>query len=395
MQYGITPKGYRRKTYQEFLDELNSLAQTMFGEDIDLSPDNPLGKVIQILAWYGSQGEEINESIFLNQYVIYAEGKALDNAVKNIGINRKAAQPSSITEKDQVIIEGTPGKVIRKGYVVGTKKHIIFNSQEAAEIGEDGKATITVVSQQVGKEANVGPGEINVIVNPETGISKVYNLVAAEGGTDTETDEELRARYFRSLSIGGNATRESIEAALLNQEDIIDAKVLENTTMEEKDGIPPKSIAPLVYGGNDQKIAEIIMKSKAAGIRSYGTTEIQVLDSQQMEHTIGFTKPVETPIYVKIRIERDTGYDGDTQVKTAAIKYIGGIDADQTHYKGLQLGEAVIHSKLLAAIACSNKIKDIQVEISTEDDNYIEGNIPISKDHIAITDPEKVVITYA
>ena len=390
MQYGITPKGYRRKTYQEFLNELNSLAQTMFGEDIDLSPDNPLGKVIQILAWYGSQGEEINESIFLNQYVIYAEGKALDNAVKNIGINRKAAQPS----KGTITIEGQADATVPKGFTVGTINGITFQTTETVTLTE-GQATVPIISTNTGKETNVPANTITEIINPIAAVSKVYNQDPTTEGTNIETDEELRARYFRSLSIGGNATRESIEAALLNQEDIIDAKVSENTTMEEKDGIPPKSIAPLVYGGNDQKIAEIIMKSKAAGIRSYGTTEIKVLDSQQIEHTIGFTRPVETPIYVKIRIERDTGYDGDAQVKTAAIKYIGGIDADQTHYKGLQLGEAVIHSKLLAAIACSNKIKDIQVEISTEDDNYIEGNIPISKDHIAITDPEKVVITYA
>lgn len=394
-EYGVTLEGYRRKDYNTYLVELQEMAKKLFGRDIDLTPDNPMGKVLQILAWYGSTADEINEDIFLSQFVIFAEGQALDNAVKLIGLTRKAAQPSSIIEKDQVIIEGTPGKVIRKGYAVGTKEHIIFNSQEAVEIGEDGKATITVVSQQVGKEANVGPGEINVIVNPETGISKVYNLVAAEGGTDTETDLELKERYFRSLAIGGNSTRESIEAALLNLENVIDAQVDENVEMEEINGVPPKAIAPLVYGGTPEVIAETILKAKAAGIRSYGTTEIKVKDKKGMEHTIGYTIPKDLPIYVKAKIEREAGYEGDQEVKTAIIQYIGGINEDQTYYKGLQLGEAVVVNKIIAAIACRNKVKDLEVEVGIKEGEYGQGNILVEKDQIAITDPEKIVIEYA
>lgn len=393
-KYGVTKEGYIRKTYLEFLEDLEQLAIKLFGNEIDLSPDNPLGKLIQIMAWYGSTAEETNEDIFLNQFIIFAEGKALENGVKNIGITRKAAQPSVINKTDQVIIKGQPGKEIIKGFQVGTPEGVIFTTTERKTIKEDGTASVKLIALQTGKGTNVAAGTINTIINPEMGIDSVENLTAAVNGTDIETDEELKARYFKSLSIGGNSTRESIEAALLNLEEVIDAKVTENTKMIEVDGTPPKSIAPLVYGGNEEEIALAIMKSKAAGIRSYGAIEKTVQDSRGEEHIIGFTIPQEQNIYLKVTIERDTGYEGDEQVKTSIIKYIGGQDQDQAYYKGLQLGESVVVNKIIAAIACDSKIKDLSVEISTTPGDYAAANIPIEKDQIATTDPEKVVIVY-
>ena len=60
----------------------------------------------------------------------------------------------------------------------------------------------------------------------------------------------------------------------------------------------------------------------------------------------------------------------------------------------MQLGESVVVNKIIAAIACDSKVKDLSVEISTTPGDYAATNIPIEKDQIATTDPEKVVIVY-
>jgi len=390
-KFGVTVNGFKRKTYNDILNNLQARAREVFGNDINLSNTSFLGMWLQNEAWEIAELWELAEDVYYSAFIDYNEGTSQDNTGKYITISRKPAQRS----KGVITVEGKEGTRISKGFRVGNEQlDIIFETTENAVIENVGMLDIPIVSINPGLNQNVPASTLIKMVNPISGIDKVYNKDITVDGTDAETDKEFRERYYRSISKGGSSTRESVEAALLDMENVTDAFVEENETMEYIDDIPPKSLAPYVFGGEDEEIAKVILKSKAGGIRSYGLTEVLVTDSQGIEHTIGFTRPIVKDIYVRLNIARDKGYLGDDVVTRAVLNYIGGEDAEGISYKGLRLGEDVVMSKIMASVMCLQGVKDIGVEISLDNITYQSTNIEIAKKEIAKTKFDKVVIDY-
>ncbi len=390
-KFGVTKDGFNRKTYNEILEELNNRARELYGENINLSNTSFLGMHLQNEAWELAEMWELAEDVYYSSFVDSAEGISLDNTGKFITITRKPAQKS----KGIITIKGTDGTKINKGFRVATGDlEKVFETTQDGIIGELGIIKIPIISVETGLEMNVPPYSIAEIVNPISGVDEVYNEDITTGGLDIEPDKEFRDRYNRSPSRGGGATREAVEAALLDMQNVTDAFVDENEEMIYVEGVPPKALAPYVFGGEDEEVARTIMKAKAGGIRSYGTTEILVADDKGKEHTIGFTRPTVKDIYVTINITKDKGYPGDDVITRAVINYIGGEDKDGISYKGLKLGENVVISKLMASVMCLEGIKDIDVTVSINNIDFISTNIEIAKKEIAKTKFDKVVINY-
>lgn len=390
-QFGVTINGFKRKSYSDILNNLQARAREVFGDNINLSNTSFLGMWLQNEAWEIAELWELAEDVYYSAFIDYNEGTSQDNTGKYITISRKPAQKS----KGVITIEGREGTRISRGFRVGNENlDIVFETTESAIIGDTGTIDIPIISVNPGLNKNVPANTLIKMINPISGIDKVYNKDITIDGTDIETDKEFRERYYRSISRGGSSTRESVEAALLDMDNVTDAFVEENETMEYKEDIPPKSLAPYVFGGNDKDIAKVILNSKAGGIRSYGNTEVLVADSRGVEHIIGFTRPIVKDIYVKLNIVKDKGYLGDNVVTRAVLNYIGGEDTDGISYKGLKLGESVVISKLMSSVICLQGIKDIEVEISLDDITYQSSNIEIAKREIAKTKFDKVVINY-
>ena len=390
-QFGVTADGFKRKSYNDILSNLQARAREVFGNDINLSNTSFLGMWLQNEAWEIAELWELAEDVYYSPFVDFSEGLSLDSTGKYIAISRKPAQKS----KGAITIEGREGTSIPKGFRVGNKElDIVFETTENKVIGDTRIIDIPIASINPGLNKNVPTNTLVKMVNPISGVDAVYNKDITTGGADTETDKEFRERYYRSISRGGSSTRESVEAALLDMNNVTDALVEENDTMEYIDDIPPKSLAPYVFGGEDEDIAKVILESKAGGIRSYGSTEVQVEDSKGVYHTIGFTRPIVKDIYVKLNIAKDKGYLGDDVVIRAVLNYIGGEDAEGISYKGLKLGENVVISKIMASVMCLQGIKDIGVEIGSDGETYQFSNIEIAKKEIAKTRYDKVVINH-
>lgn len=385
-RFGVTENGFRRKGYLDIISDMEARARELYGEDVNLSERSPLGLFLKNIAWELQEIWQLGEDTYNSAFVDTSEGISQDNVGKYIAIQRKAAQKAN----GIVVIEGTKGTVIPRGFVVSTEATaILFETVEGKTIGENGTIEIPIQAINPGLNGNVPANTITKIVNPIAGVNSVINPEETEGGTDTEADAEFRERYYRSVSIGGSSTRESVEAALLNMENVVDAFVEENETMEYIGDIPPKSLAPYVFGGDDEEIARTILLSKAGGIRSYGTTEVLVEDSKGIEHIIGFTRPIIKEVYVRLTVTKGTGYVGDDVVKEAVLKYIG----DNIN-KGLKLGEDVIVSRIIGVTSLQG-VEDIMVELSLDGEVYSSSNIAVDTKEIARTSIDKVVVNYA
>lgn len=391
MKYGVTKDGFKRKTYTDIIADMQGLAKELFGEDIDVSERNPLGMTLQNMGWEMSVLWEIAEDVYNSNFVDTSEGQALDGTGKYIAMQRKAAQPS----KGFIKIEGVEGTKIPIGFKVANEDlDIVFQTTEMNTIGLDGYIEMPIESVTPGIKYNIPANVLTKVVNPAIGVRRCNNPEPTIDGLDIESDKDFRMRYYRSVSLGGSSTRESVEAALLNIPDIVDAFVEENTSMEVIDGIPPKSLAPYVFGGVDQEIADMILLTKAGGIRSFGTTEIESEDGMGINHTIGFTRPTVKDIYINIEIEKAVDYPGDNVVRRAIMNYLGGQDEDGIIYKGLRLGEDVVLSRLISTIGCLGGVEDITIEISFDGTDYVDSNLVIGKKEIAQTTFDKVVINY-
>lgn len=387
--YGLTKYGFRRKLYPECVADRIKRARKVFGVNIDTSETSFLGKLIRNLSWDEAYLWELAEDVYNAPFVNSAEGTALDNVGMYLTITRRPATKS----KTIVTIYGDDGVVIPKGFKIGTKKGIVFETLEDATINV-GSVDVYVESIGAGKENNVDKETITEILNPALGVDKVINKEAAVGGLNTETDNEFRERYKKSYSRVGGSTVPAITAALLDIDKVVDCEVRENVTMETIDGIPPKAVACFVYGGEDKDIAKTIYDNKAAGIQAFGETVIDITDKKGAVHHIGFTRAKVEEIFVKLKIKKDKDYKGDEAVKRAILNYIGGKDQDGIEYAGLKLGEDVVHSKVLGRAMCLGGIADIEAFISTDGKDWKEANIEIARASIAKTSPEKVVIEY-
>jgi len=389
-EFGLTVTGFKRKPYTQLITDKIERARDLFGEDIEISDRSPLGLYIQSEAWEESKLWDEMENVYFSAFIDDTEGKQLDGLVKYIGLFRKPALQAT----GEIKVTGRIGKEIPQGTKVRTESGIVFETTQAVMLDDSGIATIPIKAVIPGKTGNVTANRIDRLFNPVEGITGITNPERTSNGLEIEADEELRDRYYRSLSRKGKATRAAIEAAILELPTVKDALVLENTTMEtDKNGIPPKAIAPFVFDGNAEEIAEAILATKSAGIQSYGDIVLEVYDSRNYPHKIGYTKASDIQVHVDITLIRNAmfkpGYENI--VRTAVIRYIGGLDGDGTEFRGLGLGQTIVHSRIIA-ITHDQGINDAIVRISTDGDNWVEENLAVPIMQIAITDYTKVVV---
>lgn len=487
-EYGLTENGFNKKSRVEIEEVMKQRAKNHFGDNVNLSDNSPLGKIIKNTAYELAENWQAGESVYNSSFVDFATGVSLDYLCKLIGISRRSATSST----GEQTFYGDNGVIIPEGFLVETEDGIGFITTESG-IVESGSITLPIESVGTGSENNIDAGFITEIINPISGLESTENLVATTGARDREEDFELRDRFEQSVARGGASTIDSIRASLLQLDNVIDAIINENNTMETSQGkitvtdtstsdgdiiisinqlseinathynleytisilstdttteiaskiasalnvddyfdgitsstnivtisdsylnivdidfnanttdssagaeilnMPSKSIECFVYGGTDEDIYTSIFDTKAAGIMAYGNNFYSVEDSLGNFHPIGFSRPdfIDTWVNADITTNDVFPLDGNTQVQTEIIKYIGGIDEDNTEYVGLGLGEDVIRTRIIAAIHNVDGIIDVDLTIGTESSSLSTSNIEINTEEVAITDDTKVEV---
>lgn len=382
--YGITVTGYAKRDFNSIKSYIeNSLKSSdKFGADIDFSDADPLYQFtvppMELLAelW------EVAEQTFYINNPKYAEGVPLGYAGKYIGISKKQATKASGTAR----FTGTAGTVINFNFQIGTDTNIIFVTTETKIIPSIGYVDINIVAVNPGANGNTSENTIIKIISPLIGLDSVTNLSSTTGGQDEESDPNFRTRYFQSTSSGSGSTVDAIRAHVLKVTAVTDCVVKQNKTNSAVDGVPPHSIYVLVNGGDDTAIAKAILEKSPGGIDLYGTTTINIVDSQDVIQQIKFSRPTQKTVWIKVGITVDSDFplDGNTQIKNAVLAYMASI----------KLGENVKIYKINAAITALNinGIDDMSITLSVDGVTYNAANISIDSDKIAVTDIEKIEV---
>lgn len=393
MEYGVTLNGFRRKTYEEIFEDMESRAKNLLGNDVDLSETSPDGMFIRNSAYELSLIWQTAEDTYNSGHVDTAEGLSLRNVGKYIGIKGKNKEKA----KTSLQVNGTPGTVISLDLKATTLTGVEFEPIETKTIDLSGSVMVPIQAVVPGVEGNVPANTIVTMVNPIQGIDSVTNPEAAAGGQDEESDPDFRERYGESVAKAGSSTTDSIRAKLLDEVSGVRAAiVVENDSdVEDEFGRPPHSVEAIVLGGEQTDIAQAILQSKAGGIEAYGSTIVVVKDLSGRDKTIGFSYAAQVLIYANINIEKSATYpsDGDNQVKLAFIKYIGGTDTDGKLYNGLSMGKEVVYNKAISEIYKIPGVEDVNLEISTDGTTFIKENILISEMNVAETNHNIVQVS--
>lgn len=125
----------------------------------------------------------------------WAYDEWLDLHAKAAGLTRRPAGFASGT----VTFSGDSGTVIPAGTAVCTEAtdnspSIAFTTDERAVIPDSGSIAVKVTASEAGKASNSAAGAVIFLLTNIKGVSSVSNKDAITGGTDKETDDELRER---------------------------------------------------------------------------------------------------------------------------------------------------------------------------------------------------------
>lgn len=365
MDFGVSKYGFKRKTYDDLLVECQERARQLFGDNINLSVYGIVGLFVYLLAWGLSLVWRAYEALYYQAWLDDAEGANLDKIVAFAGIEREGPKRSTVTLR----FTGPNTTPIAKGKVIQFQpSKIKFETLVDATIS-GGFVDVQARSLTAGK--NTAGIAINTsadfFADPIPDVT-VTNIDTSIGGDDVETDPALRQRFKDSRALGQGSSIDGLKSKLRQVEGLLEAEIYENNEpVYDSEGRPPTHIECVVLGGSDADVATTIFK-KAAGVGTFGTHSFVVVDDTGQERTIRYSRAQEKFIYVKVQATTNADWNAGsiTAIKTAIIKYIGGVDTigpNTTSYRGLSVKSKVHTWKLEGALDAIPGIDNLNILI--------------------------------
>ena len=336
----------RKRTRQQIFDSMKSYLQNLSNNQLtDFNAGSVLNSLLDVVAAELENVYNENYQTYEANYISTATGIDLENKASDFGLTRLTASYStgylifgrSTYSSTYIPI---PIGTIATTASSSASNAIQFETTEYA-VMNPGSLTIRVAARarESGSLGNAAIASIVVLTNPPSGIEFVTNATAFSGGTDDETDEELRSRITSYLNSLQRGTKDALEAAAKSVASVEDAYVEENTP---------------TYGFANCWVSD-----------SSGTASDELLDSVQtvLEEykPIGSTIVSKAPLIHSIDIEAwITLSQGFSFPSVQALIE----DAIYTFLSTKKIGEDVYRSEIIDIIQAINGVK--KVDTSTE-----------------------------
>ena len=125
----------------------------------------------------------------------------LDLLARDVGLTRRNATAAETTLTVTLAEDNEDDIYIPEGFVFSTSatlisENVLFVSTQAVTIPAGQTGTVPVACSVAGTIGNVPANSIVLQIEPIDGIDSVTNPTAAVGGTETESDDDLKARII-------------------------------------------------------------------------------------------------------------------------------------------------------------------------------------------------------
>lgn len=402
---GVTDQGFEAKRLAEVnsdaIEQLSTIIDPVSGETLqpNFEAEDPAMQVVQVplegvgLAWEAMQlvYQQFDES--------KVTGASQSALVQLNGIQRLDDAPSNAQE----VLTGTPLAFIPAGQLVSD----VNNTNQWATTTDvtldgAGTATVTVRCTVTGPVA-AAAGALSRIVTPYPGLTSVTNPAEAVLGRNIESDTELRQRQRLSTMAPASSPVESIYGNLANVAGVTYVRVRQNNTLvTDSNGIPGKSVAAVIVGGEPLDIAMTLLARTGVVAEWFGSSSLTLTDVQGEPYVVRWTVPTPAPIYVALTLEIiNPGIfpaDGLQQIKDAIKEYAqGGAPAlgvdDGFSSTGFPPGATVVWSRLFTPINFVPGHRVVSLFIGAAPGPTLENDIPVAWNQVALFLDDNIDIT--
>lgn len=257
-----------------------------------------------------------------------ATGEYLDRKVFERGITRRPATKATTI----VVITGQQGASISKGDYVAADT-IRFVVLEDRTIDSSGQTTVDVECDIAGSIGNVPAGAINYFPVAIPGLASVSNPEPAIGGFDTETDEELRERYFekvRTPPTSGN-------------------KYHYLSWAKEVIGVGDAKVFPLWDGPGTVKVVIVDSNKQPANQELVDAVIDHIEDNRPIGATVTVVSAIPLNININANVVISSGYELDevkANIQSNLIDYLKSIAfVDGEYVSYAKIGSLVLNSE--------------------------------------------------
>lgn len=319
---GLERTGYSLSTSGEYLDKILEDLNTEF-PNMSNASNNLTVILARILASVLEENDTIRGEGYNNVYVATAVEEHLDKAVSIGGITRRYGTKSygkiKVTKTDDVSsISIPPNTLIETNDVQFTTLNTGY-----VPINSSAPVEIEIASVETGISQNVTSGSVFTPVVAIRGLDKMICEQGTAGGTDTESDQELRRRYYLTISSYSNSSLNGIISEVAKMEDVVRVSGRENNSDVEENGLPPHSFEIFCEGGSDQDVAETIFYIKPAGIQTHGDVQVDIPFNNNT-YRISFSRFNRQTVYYKLTVKPNIGTattELEKDIKKAIIDY--------------------------------------------------------------------------
>jgi hypothetical protein len=326
-----------------------------------------LRTLLENVAWEFESSYAHANIVKASGYLNTATGGDLDNVVALLGLLRLTPTKSVgwVTfTRNTIASESYPIPAGTLVSTIGTSRNVplIFETTEdAILVSGDLEVDAPVRALLAGIQGNVVPGAISLFVNDVYGIVNVYNDLALEDGTNSESDSELRTRCRYRLAELAKGTKASIQAIGIGIPGIRDVIVKDymDTYLEADpyDVIAP-GIAEIMLVGNvpltttsaefiAAKDAILSDENKAAGIRCDFFVPTILYCDIDTDPTLEYFDAITAPGIYTAAIENVQSYVN------------GGYDAFHIEQEGLDVGDPLRINQVIEQFMITVGIVDI------------------------------------
>ena len=337
----LDENGLQIQTLEEIKGEIEADHRLIFGDNVDLRPNEPFGQMIGIYSEREAAVQQVVQKVYSARDPGAAAGVQLDGLGALTGSSRDAATRSRaaglVTGVAGTLIDTTVSDKLVRLIATQTEWKLVDGPYV---IGGGGTVAVTIEAVLAGPTDALatGPGGWDIVTIVAGWTSFETTADADPVGRAIQSDEEFENdRQLELLDLGNDIA--AIKASVLQVDGVVTVKVFENLTLvPDAIGIPGKAFETLVGddGGSadDTAMGDAIFNDTPPGAEAFGSVSVLVDDGVGGTIDIGFTRPTDVPVWLSIEVTR-TGAedpypsDGDALIAAAVLEF-----AEANHASG-------------------------------------------------------------
>ncbi|WP_394869653.1 baseplate J/gp47 family protein [Clostridioides difficile] len=253
----------------------------------------------------------------------------LDKRVNEFGVYRKLGTEAI----GEVIFEGKIGTKIQNGTIISYNELLFVVIKDIVISLEIEQNTSPVQALEIGIRYNVPASTEFKLQDEINGITRIYNNLDFKGGTEVETDEELKERFYKiqkNQATSGNKAH--YEEWALEVEGVYNAKVYPRWN-------GAGTVKVLLFGQNNQAVdSEVIERCK---------------EHIEEEMPIGCTLTVATPSILDISISATLTLESGYTLEFVKESFLESINSYL-----INVNKEIIYTKVSAILASVEGLHD-------------------------------------